>query len=138
MRLGEICPPSIKLKSFVKSPIKKNCLILLEQYDRVYPDSMVVYREEPAAISTYLKVFDVYDVREEIVGHVIEHRKMQNMLVGDFYVSLKRLKLPFQPAKQKVTEWSGEYISFLESEAGCVMFNLCTRDNVVSDKIDIL
>ena len=91
--------------------------------------------KDPEVESTFLKVYDVTDIKGTIVGHVVKHRKMLDFEFGDFYVKLGRYEIE----KPKPTNtWSCEKMTFYEGENGCILFNNCSVNTFATSMIEII
>lgn len=133
--LFEVAPLTFRLRAFIPSTKMQNTLILLNEMQEGCPQFYSIVKE-PVAQSSFVKVYDVTDIREDrVVGHVVHHRKMESMVIGDYFVRLIRAKTS---NKKMLTQWTGEYITLYEGERGCVLHNRCNHDNLATRRLDII
>lgn len=130
--LNDVLPPFFKLKRFVLSPRVSHTLFIMETFSKF--ENYIVTRD-PEVESTFLKIYDVINRTEDIVGHVVRYRKMNTFEFGDYYVKLGR----YSVEKPKPTNiWACEKMKFYEGETGCVLFNTCIGDTLASSMIDAI
>lgn len=132
--LAKFSPAQIQLKAFVKSPIIPNCYFLLDRFDPTRQQEIYAYHELVLK-TTFIKVQEIYDGDDEHIGMFITHRPMQRTQVNRFVISLGRA---YERQNVKVSNWQGDYLSVLEGETGCVLFNSCQVDNAVTRRLELI
>lgn len=130
--LQDTLPPIITLRRFCLSPKASHTLFILDSWSET--ERYVVTRD-PEVESTFLRIYDVINFREEIVGHIVKYRKMRVFEFGDYYVRMERYRVE----KPKPTNvWACEKLTFYEGEAGCLLLNTCGVRTVASSMIETI
>lgn len=129
---SDILPPFFALKRFVMSPRVSNTLFILDSYSKF--DNYAITRD-PEVESTFLRIFNVFDRKNVVVGHIIKYRKMTEFEFGNFYVKLGRYSVD-KPNPSNT--WACEKMTFYEGETGCLLFNTCPSDTFASSMMEAI
>lgn len=134
LRLANICPPKFNLQSFVKSPQIENAYFILDSLEANDP-RLITISDETSASTPLIKIYDIVDLDENVLGHLIKHRPMKNIVAGHYFLHFSRRQ---EHENTRVNIWYGDFIKVLESDNGCVVFNSCERLNAASKRMALI